>query len=261
MKLEICKLCNKSKELQRSHVIGRSVFNNLLKNTEGNYGYITLLDEKKIEKTSDHWALPMLCSTCESLLNSRYENYSIWTLKNKQKGVKHKIKDTYLQIQNANQYRLIMYVVSIFWRAIHSEHRVFKNINMPIEIENHLKTCILGKISLQKNLIYIRIFKLINTSGILPNLPLNEFITNIVQTKGQHKLSFYTIFEGYYFEINFDTTDTYKYSELGILNPRKRVLNIPYKEIFSIKDIIDYWQKTKSIHSNSNPNNTNKKQP
>ena len=49
MKLEICKLCNKSKELQRSHVIGRSVFNNLLKNTEGNYGYITLLDEKKIE--------------------------------------------------------------------------------------------------------------------------------------------------------------------------------------------------------------------
>lgn len=115
------------------------------------------------------------------------------------------------------------------------------------------------KKNLQKKLIYIRIFKLINTSGILLDLPLNGFITNIVQTKDKHKLSFYTIFEGYYFEINFDTTDTYKYSELGILNPQKKILNIPYKEIFSIKDIIDYWQKTKFIHSNSNPNSISTK--
>lgn len=245
MKIDICKLCNKPKVLQRSHVIGRSVFKHLLKESNGNFAYITLVKENKIEKTNDHWALPMLCACCESMLNQRYENYSLWALKNKQNGVKHKIKENYLQIQNINQYRLIMYVVSIFWRAIHSEHRVFKHLHMPVEIENYLKNCILGNTVLNKKLIYIRIFKLVNTTHILSNLPLNKFITNIVQIKQKDNLSFYTIFEGYYFEINFNSQDKFQNTQLGILNPNKRILNIPYKEIFSIREIIDYWQATK----------------
>ena len=126
MKLEICKLCDTIKQLQRSHVIGRSVFHHLLKNSQGNYGYTTLLSEKKIERTSDNWALPMLCSTCESLLNSRYENYSLWTLKNKQKGVKHRTKNGHLQIQNVNQYRLI---IDLFHKSFFTQLQVINSSN------------------------------------------------------------------------------------------------------------------------------------
>lgn len=43
--LGTCKLCLNTSELQRSHIIGKSVFNNLFKNTEGNFGYTTYVKD------------------------------------------------------------------------------------------------------------------------------------------------------------------------------------------------------------------------
>lgn len=252
--LGTCKLCLNTSELQRSHIIGKSVFNNLFKNTEGNFGYTTYVKDRKIEKTNEHWTSYLLCTQCENLLNSRYENYALWSLKNKQNGVKHKNKQNYLQIQNINQSRLIMYVISIFWRAIHSKHKVFQNINFSNEIENHLRICIIQNQIPNKNFIYVKIFKLINTTNTLKNINLKDFICNIVQTKSTNELSFYTIFEGYYFEIIFSINDNYKLSDLGVLNPRKKTLNILHKELFSIEDFINYWQKTRDIYFESKNN-------
>lgn len=257
--LGICKLCLNTSELQRSHIIGKSVFNNLFKNTEGNFGYTTHTTEKKIKKTNEHWTSYLLCAHCESLLNSRYENYALWSLKNKQMGVKHKNKEHHLQIQNITQSRLILYVISIFWRAIHSDHQVFQKLNNNFKneqaIENHLRLCILNNVIPPKNLIYVKIFKLTNTTNILRDINLKDFISNIVQTKETNVLSFYTIFEGYYFEVIFSPNLNYKLSDLGVLNSRKKTLNIPYKELFSIKDFIDYWQRTRAIYFESQNNN------
>ncbi|WP_018678249.1 hypothetical protein [Acinetobacter tjernbergiae] len=105
MKISTCKLCNELKELQRSHVIGKSVFRNMLKNGE-HYAITTSLSENKIFRSNDQWTTPMLCSDCEQLLNNKYENYSLWALRNKQRGVKHREGPNCLIISNLNQYRV-----------------------------------------------------------------------------------------------------------------------------------------------------------
>lgn len=55
MSLGICKLCCEKKELQRSHVIGKTVFSRILRKSVGNAGISICLKDKKISKSNDTW--------------------------------------------------------------------------------------------------------------------------------------------------------------------------------------------------------------
>lgn len=47
MKISVCKLCDETKELQWSHVIGKSIFKNILRKNGAHYSITTSLSEKK----------------------------------------------------------------------------------------------------------------------------------------------------------------------------------------------------------------------
>lgn len=249
MKIDICKLCDKSEEIQKSHVIGRSVFRNLLKISKSNFAYTTRVKEKKIVRTADQWAVPLLCRECESYLNAKYENYSLWSLKNKQPGVKHIQRDNYLTIMGVNQHRLIMYLVSIFWRAAHSTHRAYRPVQITADLDTYLKEVILGRAILAQELISVKISKLTDGSKGFSSNDLRGIITNLVlRTRYKDGFSFFMVFEGYYFEIFFNCLEPNERIQKGILRKNKRILHVPFIDIRSIEELVQNMRQTKAIH-------------
>ncbi|MBV6576672.1 hypothetical protein JL978_06455, partial [Acinetobacter baumannii] len=87
MTLEICKLCGEKKELQRSHVIGRTFFSHILRDSEKNVAYQFELQKEQVDTTNDTWFTRLLCSTCERFFNEKYENYSVACLREKRNEV------------------------------------------------------------------------------------------------------------------------------------------------------------------------------
>lgn len=247
MGLPLCKLCDKPSELQKSHVIGKSVFRNITNRSGMHYGIVTNHEAGKISRSTDQWATLMLCSECESLLNSKYENYSLWVLKNKQPGVKHQGKKHCWTISNVKQQRLMMYVLSILWRASVSDHKVFKNVSIPFSISEYLKSCILGKANIDTKIYSVRISKLVDDRNHYSQELLEGIATNIFQREMEKGICFIMIFAGYYFEVLLACLQPHERFSNGVLRINKMVLNLPYQDILSIPELFNSLKKTREI--------------
>lgn len=251
MMLGICKLCNEEKELRKSHVIPRAVFKRALKGF--NYGRI--LDHKynKVINTQDQWATYLLCAGCEHELNVNYEKYALDVLRNNHKGVKHQEKEDFLQIVNVDQNRLILYLISILWRAIESRHEIFNNLdslNIALSIRELFRVCIKEKTIPSIQFFSIRISKLVTTVKDLQNIELN-FISNFVcKADIESRVRFLIIFEGYCFEIFLHTNANDRLKGLGLLRRNKRILKLPRVEAFSIPELNKNLVRMIDAHNN-----------
>lgn len=238
MKFDICRLCKKKKDLRKSHVIQRAIFKKVLRNVN----YARTLNRKinKVVNTQDQWATYLLCAECEHHLNSNYEKYALNVLRNKYHGVKHQEKDNYLQIVNVNQKLIIIYLISIFWRAVESNHEVFNNLKgLKIDsiIRELLRNCILKGETPSNSILGVRVSKLSTLIEGFKNIELN-FISNFTcNLDDKKRIKFSIIFEGYYFEIFFYTTPSERVTGLGVLSKNKRILQIPRIETFSIPEL------------------------
>lgn len=238
MKIGICKLCNNEKELRKSHVIPRSVFKRALKG----FIYGRMLDQKsnKVVNVQDQWATYLLCAECESKLNTRYEYYSLGVLRGESIQTKHQEKNDYCQIVDVDQKRLILFVVSILWRALESNHEVFKNLTdlgMAKPIKEILKLCVYDNVLPRPQFFTVKISKLVTTIDEYKDLDLS-FISNwsfSVDERGFVKSLL--IMDGHSFEIFFHTALESRLTGLGILKANKRILKLPRIEAFSIPEL------------------------
>jgi hypothetical protein len=239
MNLGVCRLCRNEKELKKSHVIPRAVFKKALKG----FTYACVLDKEynKIVKMQDQWATHLLCADCEEHLNISFEQYALNALRNTQKGVKHQEKSDYLQIVNIDQGRIILYVISILWRAIESNHYIFGNIrdlSIGERIKDFLRQCIELRSVPNINLYSVRISKLVTIIPEFKDMELN-FITNITckAEKENQRVRFLFINEGYSFEVFFHTNPGDNLSTIGVLKKNKRILKLPRIDAFSIPEL------------------------
>lgn len=238
MKIGICKLCKNESELRISHVIPRSVFKRALKGAT--YGVMLDRQYNKVVNTQDQWATYLLCANCEHKLNTRYENYSLSALRSEIKGVKHQEKSDYRQIVNIDQRRLILFVVSILWRALESDHRVFKKLNdveISEQIKEDLRFSVYNNVLPRGQFLSVRISKLVTTIDEFKDLDLS-FITNFsfkVDTRGF--VIALIIMDGHSFEIFLHTSPESLLTGLGILKASKRILKIPRIDAFSIPEL------------------------
>ncbi|USA53854.1 hypothetical protein NDN13_01290 [Acinetobacter sp. C32I] len=249
MKIGICKLCDKESELQNSHVIGKAVFRAMMKSSNSHYLIATSVNENIIKKSNDQFATPMLCRDCESLLNAKYENYSYWVLKNKQPGVKIHKKSDYWQFKDVNQYRLAMYVVSIFWRSMVSEHVVFKNSVLSEELSNYFKNCINGKIKIDEKFFNVKISKLYCNRGYYKERILENFILPpTLRVNHKSGFSYSMVFGGYYFEFFCGCLNSNERLEVGFIKTNKRFLKIPFKNFLSIPEVLKSLKVTREMY-------------
>lgn len=248
MTLGICKLCKEEKELQRSHVIGKTVFSRLLRNSVGNAAINICLKDKKISKSNDTWDSRLLCSTCESFFNSKFEDYSIHVLRKEQKRVISSESDNGIFFKNVDQYRLILYLCSIYWRAAYSTHTSYDGIIIEKEISQYLVNVFLDKYKLNPKIISARI-RLVKDENVgkLSNSPISMIINPYHQLKGSGYI-FCMYYEGYFFELFINATNFKERLKSGFLNRTSKSFFIPVVDLEDLPVIAECIRETRRIH-------------
>ena len=174
----ICRLCDKESSLRQSHAIPDSIFRRLFK---ANSGKAILLSSgpEDIEYTSDSLDTPQLCGSCEALINTTYERYSIDTLRNRWGTVTKSAHGITFKKIDAN--KLCMFFIAIFWRAANSSHSLYSGAVMPIEFFRNntnafLKRALLNNTSVPTKTISIKLQRLIDPSREFDINSLKDFI-------------------------------------------------------------------------------------
>ncbi len=237
--LGICKLCELDKELQLSHAIGNAVFKRIFKTNSGKG--ITIRDNNSpIDYSSDSWAELQLCSVCERHLNDEYERYSLKALRDHRNCVK---TPTCLTFRGVDQYKLMLYFLSIYYRSALSSQRPYQNTHIIKQHQKRLKEVLLGNQYLEYNEIPVKISRVIDRkAGGFSQENIKEILcapfTRV--SEGERKtITTCFLFEGFFIEI-FITGFRFKNrNKHGILNKGKDNLYVPYKDLFSIPEIVD----------------------
>lgn len=251
MSLGICKLCCEEKELQRSHVIGKTVFSRILRKSLGNAGISICLKDKKILKSNDTWDSKLLCKSCESFFNRKFEDYSIHVLRKEQKGVNATESDLGIFFKNVDQYRLILYICSIYWRAAYSSHECYNGIVIEREISQYLINVFKNKHNLNPKIVSARIRLLADQNiGKLSEHPVS-MIVNPYHRLTEKGYVFCMAFEGYFFELFINSTSFKERLKPGYLNRTGKILFIPLVYITDIPEIAESIRQTRRIYETS----------
>ncbi|AGQ06684.1 hypothetical protein ABTQ09_15575 [Acinetobacter baumannii] len=251
MSLGICKLCCEKKELQRSHVIGKTVFSRILRKSVGNAGISICLKDKKISKSNDTWDSKLLCKSCESFFNRKFEDYSIHVLRKEQKGVNASESELGIFLKNVDQYRLILYICSIYWRAAYSSHESYNGIVIERGISQYLVNVFTDKCILNPTLISARIRLLADENvGKLSEHPVS-MIVNPYHRLTQKGYMFCMAFEGYFFELFINSSSFKDRLKPGYLNRKEKNLFIPLVYIEDIPEIAESINQTRRIYEDS----------
>lgn len=233
MKFSTCKLCKEQKELKKSHVIPRAVFKTVFKNF--NYGCVLDREHNKVINSQDQWSTYLLCADCEHKLNVNYEQYSLNVLRKKDKYSKYQEFQNYVQISNVEQRRLILFIISMLWRALESNHVIFKNLTdlgVSEEIKELLRKCVEGGVLPNTNFFSVKVSKLVNTIEEYRNIDLN-FVSNFeCKNVDNMRIRFLIMMESFCFEIFLHTNPNDYLIDIGVLRKNKRILKLPLIEAF-----------------------------
>lgn len=236
MTLGICKLCGEEKELQRSHVIGKTFFSSILRDSHNNVATQFEFKNNTVKETNDTWYTRLLCSHCERFFNEEYENYSTAALRRKRKEIEINEKTNGVAFKNVNVEKIVLFIFSIYWRASHSDHEAFAECITFPELDNVLIGILKKKIKIDPHLLKVRIRLLKDSTKFFDEVLIKQIIISPFIKELSKGFMYTLVVEGYLFEIYF-TTLNFKFSnKLGFL-VNKNEAYIPYVEIFSHKDI------------------------
>lgn len=202
----ICKLCLSKAELKNSHAIGDSVFKKIYRKKSNSGKAISLtLDDENIRYSSDSWSEHQLCNSCEILLNTNYETYSLGVLRGK--NVKVDKISLGIKFSNINQHKFILYFLSILWRAANSNHDSYKNVVITDLDNEYLRAAILSNSKIPSGKFSIKINRVIDytknqgfSSNSIKELIVSPFC-RIYEKDKVDNISVCFMFEGFFIEI------------------------------------------------------------
>lgn len=243
-----CKLCKKEKDLQVSHAIGNSIFRKIFKTNSGKAIVLTSGDEA-ISYSSDSWAEHQLCLDCEKLLNNEYETYSLSVLRGKNCTFsKSKLG---LSFSGLDQHKLIMYFLSIYWRAANSGHNAYKNITIREDDNNYLQNVIYNNQEITSGKFLVKVSRVIDLSKNR-GFKLESIKELIVSPFCRINESVCFMFEGFFIEIYTKGIKKKEQKKYGVLSKGDDSLFVPYLNIFDIKEIANLMMVSYGKHVNGN---------
>ena len=242
----ICKLCDQKKKLQKSHAIGRTVFNKVLSKTNNN----TLLNisprSMRITQTNDQWDTYQLCLECEGIFNRQYENYSINALRGKYDSIKLTKFASGWSFNGLKQEKILHYVVSILWRAAHSTHTAYKDVAIPDELNLYLKDVFLKDKEILPNFLNVRMRILKDYLQLISNEGLQKILISPYAYKTKNNVLYVMMFEGWYIEIFFLKPKFKERRKLGYLRNGKNIFFAPYIEFSQVPGLMQTFLHGKS---------------
>lgn len=263
-----CKLCNQQKDLQISHAVGDSIFKKIFRTNSGKGISLTSGDEA-IGYSSDSWSEHQLCLDCEKLLNIEYEQYSLGVLRGKHCQLSK--MDLGLTFKELDQHKLIMYFLSIYWRAANSGHSAYKNVVIIDSDNEYLRNSILNNTKIPAGRFSIRVSRVIDLSksgGFSPD-SIKQIIVSpfcrVYENSKPENVSICFMFEGFFIEIYVKGLKLKDRSKYGVLAKTKKLLVVPYLNLFDIKEVVELMVKNygKYVEGNSKvkANNALKRTP
>ena len=243
----LCKLCQKQKSLKISHAVGNSVFKRIYKQNSGTAITLTSGDED-IHYSNDSWAEYQLCGKCESLLNTNYERYSLGVLR----GVNIEIRKTTIGVsfENINQSKLILYFLSILWRAANSTHPAYKNVVITDSDNELLRNSILNNLKISSGNFSVKVNRVVDLTRSEKKFTpqsIKEFIVSpfcrIYEDTKVNNVSVCLMFEGFFIEIFMPALKLKERNRVGVLNKNKKIFITPYLNLFEIDEVVDLMAK------------------
>lgn len=247
----ICKLCDQSRELQKSHAIGRTVFNRILASTKNNVLLNISPKINVITNTNDQWDTHQLCSACESLFNKQYENYSIQALRGKYDSIKIIKTQLGVSYSGLKQEKIILYIISILWRAAHSKHSAYRGISMPEQLNDYLKFIFLGNKPILPNFLNVRMRILTDDMKLISHEGLQKVLISPYTYKEKNNVIYAMLFEGWYIEVFFLKPSFKDRQKYGFLGNGKPVFFVPYIDFSEIPELMKSLVHGKAIVENS----------
>jgi len=122
----ICKLCKKTCELKKSHIIPRLAIKLIRDENLNNRFYELFNKQSKIIQDGPKEYL--LCYKCEQLLGNNYEKYFKEAIHLNRHGTKKAHDEKRLIIQNLDYKRIKLFFLSLLWRASISSKPEFENV-------------------------------------------------------------------------------------------------------------------------------------
>lgn len=237
-----CKLCKEQKALHLSHAVGDSVFKKLFRSNSGKGISITSGNED-IAYCSDSWAEHQLCADCEKLLNVEYEKYSLGVLRGQ--NCSFDKTELGLSFVGLDQHKLIMYFLSIYWRAANSGHSAYKNALILKQDNEYLRNAIFNNKNIPSAKFSVKISRVIDLSeskGFTPE-SIKELIVSpffrIDENKKVSTISICFMFEGFFIEVYITALSIKRRKQHGVLSKAKSNIVIPYINLFDIEEIVD----------------------
>lgn len=240
-----CRLCDLPRELRSSHIIPKSFYRDLKKNS----GQLMLIlgdeDTPNIPVNADPKEA-LLCAVCEDYLNINFEKYGTRLFKSS-KGVKK--SRNYIEFNGFRYTEYYLFLISILWRASISSIKEFAAIELLKEIENLMRTCILSKsIKLDDNInldhfIKISIFRVVDSEKIIDDNIIKNILLEpnfCAEENPNDGLAYYFMVNGffisYFFYVGNTIYDMKSKKIHGQLENRQQI-KIPKVELRNLKPL------------------------
>ena len=238
-----CRLCLEKTNLKKSHTIGNSIFKQISKTMDGKAIVLSSGDDD-IQYSSDSWSDYLLCSTCEHLLNDRYERYSLNILRGKHVTVLK--TSTGIKFEKIEQRKLILYFLSIYWRAANSSHEAYSNVVILDSDNELLRNLILNDHQPPSGKFSIRISRVIDynypkkntfSPQVLKQVIVSPYC-NIYENYKLNNISVCYMFEGFFVEIFIPALKLKERKKPGTLSKTKTSLFVPYQDLFGLDKVV-----------------------
>lgn len=201
----ICLYCEEHKELQRSHSINKSIFSSLLKACgDTNAARVVRLDSNIVKNSNDNWTDRLMCSSCESYFNQHFDDYGVHALRGEVKDITVLETRNSVIYQNIDTTRIILYILSLYWRGSASNHPSYKLLKTTENVNYNLRLIFKSR-EWNFKFISIKISVLFDGIGALDRNAIKQFMVSpFIRTNENDKtFSFCFLFEGFFIEIFF----------------------------------------------------------
>lgn len=201
-----CKLCELDKDLMKSHAIPDAFFRRLFESNSGKSISLTTDNDQDVCTSSESSWTYQLCNECEIKLNEKYESYSINLLR----GVygNSSRKKNGIEFLEVDVDKLIKFFLTIFWRAVVSEHQHYRGAAMNIALFKNnrhdlLRQCLLNDSKIPEKFFSVKIRRLCDSRGYFDLKSLKSLITYPFnyRYKNSCKTSVGFVIEGFYISV------------------------------------------------------------
>jgi hypothetical protein len=229
--MDVCPLCRTSDyPIRVSHVIPNAAF----KRAKDNGKMMKVDVRAKLNYlVQDSWATEMLCSECEHLFNTRYEEI---TLNELRVARKRGGESGLLKLKTKNPSRLAAFMMSLVWRAAVSSHSAYKKVRLPNVVIEGVRQCLLygSRPDVLWTLSY-RITAMYDSKGVFDVDAVSRIIASPCLSKlSALTFSFVFMFEGYKFEVIF-TSEKQAIDQAGVIKPIKSTYKLARQCLWSDK--------------------------